>query len=1001
MKSFIRTNKKQFSITALLVVFILVSTIIVFIFIEKKERQNGFDRLIAQSFYADEQFSMFTDGNLYSLKNIARLLSRYIIPTEEGFSYKNSLEDIKNIISFVKIGKKPSSAVRLFLPDGNLVTEKGAFIDISSKIPYNTIVSDKSYMSSKTLDIIDETQEVVYQYYPVMKGEKNVGMLCSVINLNVLTRKAYISVYNDEGYVMFVERKSGDIVLDTWHKSLGSIYKYGIKDTLEKKSFVDVIDDLLAGNTSYIVFESKAVGNNFYFYYSPSKIEDLIRVIIVPEYVVFPTLPAIKLYFIIFAALEWIAFSLYITWILKNTRHQIDLEVGNERNLQLKNRLAFIEALNADFSDIFIYDFEKNTSRILKTNGIIALNVKTRENRYDSLLTDYINQYILKEDAETVREALCSKTITEKLNRNTEYIYIYKKKLKDGIHTIQVKYAKVHSDIESKNLIIAGFKNIDEIVKKENEQHQILQDALAAAKHSNKAKTVFLNNMSHDIRTPMNAIIGFTSMAIAHIDEKELVKNYLSKISVSSKHLISLINDVLDMSRIESGKIRIEEKTEHLPSIFDDLKTIVLSEINNKQLRFFIGTENVINENVICDKLRLNQILLNIISNAVKFTKAGGSVSIRFIQLETMSSGYINYEFRIKDTGIGMSWEFQKHIFEPFERERTATVSGIQGTGLGMAITKNIVDMMGGTIFVKSEEGKGSEFIVTLPFKAYGDSELENAKQDVKTEKLLGKKILFVNSDSNVCMSMNKILNDMGMQSEWTLSGNEAILRSKFAIEQKDDFDFFVIDEDLSDMNGLDVVSQLRKLAGKEPLIIYTVYDNNSINKEARKAGVSDYCFKPLFISELRKVLLETDSNESSFEEEIANEFDFTGKKILLVEDNELNQEIALAILNEAGFIVDVVSDGTEAVAKMQKASASDYDLILMDVQMPKMDGYKATQLIRDLPDEGVANIPIIAMTANAFEEDKQQAFASGMNAHISKPIDVQNLIETLKDIIK
>ena len=400
------------------------------------------------------------------------------------------------------------------------------------------------------------------------------------------------------------------------------------------------------------------------------------------------------------------------------------------------------------------------------------------------------------------------------------------------------------------------------------EQKAILEGALEEARCANIAKTTFLNNMSHDIRTPMNAIIGFTSLAVTHIDNQEQVKGYLEKILTSSKHLLSLINDILDMSRIESGKVKIEENEVSLPEVLRDLNTIVQADVKTKQLSFRMDALDVANETVVCDKLRLNQVLLNILSNAIKYTKPGGTVSFRVIQTETSPEGYASYQFRVKDTGIGMSKAFLEHLFEPFEREQTATVSGIQGTGLGLAITKNIVDMMNGTISVTSEVGKGSEFVVSFCFRVK-DAPEEAAPEAVKAE--------------------------------------EKTPAAKFLV----------------------------------------------------------------------------------------------GRKILLVEDNELNQEIAKTVLEEVGLIIDTASDGTEAVEAIQGARAGTYDLILMDIQMPVMDGYEAARTIRAMEDPAKARIPIVAMTANAFEEDRQRAVDAGMNDHVPKPIDIPKLIEALKRILK
>jgi signal transduction histidine kinase/CheY-like chemotaxis protein len=530
--------------------------------------------------------------------------------------------------------------------------------------------------------------------------------------------------------------------------------------------------------------------------------------------------------------------------------------------------------------------------------------------------------------------------------------------------------------------------------KKLAQKEDALQTALAGAEAANRAKTTFLNNMSHDIRTPMNAIIGFTALAAKHADNPDVQQDYLKKISQSSAHLLSLINDVLDMSRIESGKVNINEAEENLSEILHGLRDIVQSDIHAKQLDFYVDTVDLVDEDIYCDKLRLNQVLLNILSNAIKYTPSGGYVSLRIAQLKT-NRNYGTYEFRIKDNGIGMSEEFLETIFTPFTRANTSTVSGIQGTGLGMAITKNIVDMMGGTIVCKSQENQGSEFTVTLDFRLQGLH-----KEPDKIEELEDLRGLVVDDDMNSCQSISQMLRQIGMRSEWCTQGKEAIVRTKEAVRIGDRFEVYIIDWQMPDMNGIELTRRIRSEVGDDaPIIILTAYDWSDIEEEAKAAGITGFVSKPLFMSDLRDVLTKACGHAPEPPKEKAKEFDLSGKRMLLVEDNEFNREIAVEILTESGIDVEEAEDGSIAVEKLLQKGAGYYDLVLMDIQMPIMDGYTAARTIRSFEDKELANIPIIALSANAFEEDRQKALDAGMNAHLSKPINVDEMMETLSQM--
>ncbi len=669
------------------------------------------------------------------------------------------------------------------------------------------------------------------------------------------------------------------------------------------------------------------------------------------------------------------------------------MDVSEERETKIKlEQMDIVKALSRDFTEISRIDLENDTTVGVKARGEMIDYDNRIARPYAQTWADFIDHNVYLADQEALRERVAASALERAMKEEETLVIPFRVMFKGELLHCQAKFAVAGGD---RRHLIMGIRNADAEVRAEAERRKALQDALAAAEHANRAKTTFLNNMSHDIRTPMNAIIGFTALAAAHIDNKKQVADYLGKISVSSEHLLSLINDVLDMSRIESGKVKIEEKNVHLPDVLHDLKTIIQSNVHAKQLELFIDTVDVVHEDVVCDKLRLNQILLNLISNAVKFTKPGGTLGIRVIEKADAPSGYASYVFKVKDSGIGMSREFQKHIFEAFTREQTSTVSGIQGTGLGMAITKNIVDMMGGTISVESEPGKGTEFTVCLQFRVSS-----NPARCEQISRLAGLHALVADDDFNTCASVTRMLGKIGMRAEWTTSGKEAVLRTQLAVENDDEFSAYIIDWSMPDMNGIETVRRIRAIIGdSKPIIIMTAYDWTEIEEEAREAGVTAFCSKPLFMSELQDALL---GNIEADEEtpETPGE-PFKGRKILLVEDNALNQEIAATLLEEKGFEVDMAGDGTEAVEKMRHASAGQYDLILMDIQMPRMDGYEATRRIRAMEDQTKASIPIYAMTANAFEEDRQKALDAGLNGHIAKPIDIAMLMQLLSEILK
>ncbi len=681
---------------------------------------------------------------------------------------------------------------------------------------------------------------------------------------------------------------------------------------------------------------------------------------------------------------------LYQHFLLDCTAQKLQEKEKERRQMEL------VQALSTDFNLVCFINPETGAVTPLRNDGKGISNIFNGEIPLKESMDEYIDEWVHEEDKEMLRQAVSLDFLQKELAAKKLFYVNYRKCKGDEIIYFQMKAVGVGTDDGGRGIVL-GFRSVDGEIRREMEQNNLLEAALSQANRASKAKSVFLSNMSHDIRTPMNAIVGFTNLAINHIDQKEQVAEYLKKIMTSGNHLLSLINDVLDMSHIESGKIHLDEKPCSLPDILHGLRNILQADVNAKQLELQIDTVDVLDEDIYCDKLRLNQVLLNLLSNAVKYTGAGGTISMRITEKSGAPAGHAKYEFCIKDTGMGMSQEFVEHIFEPFEREQNSTISGIQGTGLGMAITKNIVDMMDGTIHVTSEQGVGTEFTVSFTFRLHSDTrELHDIPE------LRNCRALVVDDDFNTCDSVSYMLGQLGMRAEWTLSGKEAVLRTHQAITRGDDYSVYIVDWILPDMNGVEVTRRIRKETGHDvPVIVLTAYDWSDIESEAKDAGVTAFCSKPLFLSELRTCLQSTMQPEEEKKENAKQvSSDHHTGRILLAEDVELNQEIAVAILGDAGFTTEVAENGRVALDMVRQSQPGYYKVVLMDVQMPVMNGYEATREIRKLENQDLASIPIIAMTANAFEEDKQDALKCGMNGHIAKPIDIQKLFETLDSVL-
>ena len=609
-----------------------------------------------------------------------------------------------------------------------------------------------------------------------------------------------------------------------------------------------------------------------------------------------------------------------------------------------------------------------------------------------------------------LREAMDAKTTYSTcamIGDNHQYIYCSNIKNSQWYLLSVMPYGVMNENIKSLNMqsqyiiffaggcILIGILIIFIIYYRMSQRQLIeLRRAKREADRANMAKSEFLSNMSHDIRTPMNGIVGMTAIAQANIDDQARVTDCLAKISLSSKHLLGLINDVLDMSKIESGKLSLNVQLVSLRETMDNLVNIVRTQIKNKDQRFDIFIQNIHTENVYCDNIRLNQVLLNILSNAIKFTPDGGTISVFLNQEESpRGSHYTRCHFRVKDNGIGMDAEFQKTIFDKFSREQDQRVDKTEGTGLGMAITKAIVDVMEGTIELKSQQGVGTEFHVIL--------DLEKAEVEEADMILPPWKMLVVDDDEELCRSAVSSLKDIGICAEWALDGKTAVEMVKHHHDIGDEYEIVLLDWKMPGMSGMEAVQEIQKhLQENVPILIISAYDWSDIKEEAKAVGVHGFIAKPLFKSNLYHGLSPFMIQEEAAKEETAKEqHEFAGRRILLAEDNDLNWEIAEEILTDVGFQLNRAENGKICTELFAESEVGYYDVILMDIRMPIMNGYEATTIIRgmDRPD---ANLPIIAMTADAFSEDIQHSAECGMNEHVAKPIDMNRLMQILKQYL-
>ena len=835
--------RKRFMIATFIAVFACIALLVFQYlgFISKTVYEESVSHLAEVFHQSDNMLRELTDKNL-----------TYLHMWGENLQNTSNEDEIRDCI---KKAQENAGFVEFFFlsADGNYktVTGKTGYLGLQENIEEeirqgNDVIANVAVPGKPQL-LIFATPKA----HGIYQGFEYDAIAISYENSDIV-KVLDISAFNENAQ-SFVVRPDGRVVVNHSSASWGKVYNFfGVlreHSDMSEKEINELSERFKAGCTDAMLLNLD--GMSYYLIYEKSDIQDWMFLGLVQADIVNASMNSLQRSTILLvSAVVFCIAAFLISLVIQKNRTNL-----RKKDTEILYRDELFQKLSMNVDDVFLMlDAKTYQADYVSPNVEKLLGITVEQIRKDISILGKLH---IAEQGDPGKNYLEEIRVHEQREWDFEYVHL-KTGEKRWFHNIAMG-----SELNGKKkyILVMSDRTAD------RKMNQALSEAVRAAEAANRAKSTFLSNMSHDIRTPMNAIIGFTTLAVSNIDDQKRVRDYLGKILSSGSHLLSLINDILDMSRIESGKIHLEETEVSLSDVLHDLKTIISGQINAKQLEFYIDAMEVTNEDVYCDKTRLNQVLLNLLSNAVKFTPAGGTVSVRLKQFPGTVKGIELYEIRVKDNGIGMSPEFVEKIFSPFERERTSTVSRTQGTGLGMAITKNIVDMMGGTIEVQTEQGKGTEFIVRLPFR------LQSEKHHTeKIAELEGLKALVVDDDFNTC----------------------------------------------------------------------------------------DRC-------------------------------------ILLVEDNELNSEITVEILNEYGYMVDTAGNGAQAVEKVKNSKPGNYDLVLMDVQMPVMNGYEATRQIRALNDPALAGITIIAMTANAFDEDKKKALECGMDGFLTKPIVIEELIGTIQ----
>lgn len=822
-------------------------------------------------------------------------------------------------------------------------------------------------------------------------GKDREAVLLRVLPVSILQEQwAFPAFYTDAATILM--QLDGDYIVGQGEIEESNFYEF-IKSYRSNDVNISGIEEVIRANQKGAFYAMDPSGGRMYFTYCHVKANrNWVLVSYVPVSALRVSTTDWTIPLIIIIALV-IALGVDVSYFSSLAKQKQKIQ----ETMQEQSKV--IDVLGQEYLMLWVVGVRTGVCRLYRTDrekfGAFSQLDILETMDYETAINRYIDTYVIEEERDGIRSVVLKKDFFDDIVQDSIYTINHTREMNGEVHYFQMCFAKsVSADGES--VVGAGFRNIDETVKNEMLQKELLSDALKQAELANEAKSKFLSNMSHDIRTPMNGIIGMTAIAGAHLDDSERVADCLKKITVASKHLLGLINEVLDMSKIESGKVDLNEEAFNLSDLVDNLLTMSRTQIRAHHHELVVNINNVTHEKVIGDSLRIQQVFMNLMGNAIKYTPDGGKIKLTISEKKTNRKNTGFYEIVFEDNGIGMSEEFVQRIFDPFARADDGRVSKIQGTGLGMSIARNITRMMGGDIEVESKLQEGSKFTVTFLLKLQDEDEIDY-------EKFVDLSVLVVDDDSMSCESTCDILEEIGMKGEWVCSGEEAVARVVQRHEAGDNFFAVIVDWKMPGMDGVATTAAMRRAVGDDiPIIIVSAYDWSDIEQEARKAGADAFIGKPLFKSRMVTLFHEfvgggkEEKKDKGTPMEDLEKLDLKDRRVLLVEDNELNAEIAQEILEMTGINVELAQNGAIAVDKIVNTSPGYYDIVLMDIQMPVMDGYKATRAIRALDRNDTKMLPIIAMTANAFVEDVHAAKGAGMNAHMAKPLDLRVLMEVL-----